>query len=110
MNAPHVRSPALLSPITDIHSVETSACAEPAPFFGFAPSETSVRLVTCPECGQSVSAAHVERHIESAHRAAAAGGRAQMQMQTESVLLPPQRCFFAQREEYTFQRLFESEK
>jgi hypothetical protein len=50
-----------LFPIVDVHDHIPDEDTVP-PFFGYAPAETSVQIVHCPDCGRPVSAAHLRFH------------------------------------------------
>lgn len=111
MNKNHIQNPNLLNPINDINCVNYAIDANhEIPFFGFAPSETSVRLVSCQYCNHQISAAHIQRHIESVHQQVSENENKVLQLQTCSKLIPSKNCFYSQRESFIFNHLFESEK
>lgn len=58
-----LRVPSLLVPIFSLDKLEVKE--RPQPFFGNAPSETSVRITNCPFCDKAVSSAHINDHIKT---------------------------------------------
>lgn len=102
--------PRLVNPITGIDAVPQSDQSQP--FFGYAPAETPVRIITCPECGKPVSAAHLADHTKT-HKTAQATQQAQdetFHLQTGSRLAPPQQCAYAERNSYAFKTLIAKAK
>lgn len=78
-------------------------------FAGFAPAETPVRMVKCPDCGLPVSAAHLHLHKETHAQSKQEPARApeHFHVQTESRLAPMTPCAYTERQSYTFRMLFE---
>lgn len=102
--------PRSIHPIVGIHD-HVSEEPDP-PFFGFAPSETPVRLVICSECNQPVSAAHLLEH-QKQHETAKqepSNRDESFHLQTKSRLLPPTPCPYAKRQSYPFRHLFDDNK
>ena len=102
--------PKCMHPIMGIHDQITE---EPeTPFFGFAPGETPVRIVTCPECNQVVNAAHFLQHQKShdLSKQEPSTNDESFHIPSHSVLIPPTPCPYADRQTYAFRALFEENK
>ena len=100
--------PRLINPITGIDAVPQDDY--PQPFFGYAPAETSVRIITCPECGKPVSAAHLADHAKT-HKTTQITQQSQdetFRLQTSSKICPNQTCTYAERNAYAFRKLLET--
>lgn len=108
MNEKVLEVPRQVVPIVDVHSQRIPERAPP-PFFGFAPSEVPVWMVTCPECGAAVSAAHLNAHISS-HEIKPQQPQQQheqkFRLQTDSKLAPLTPSAYAERQAYTFKTCF----
>jgi hypothetical protein len=102
--------PCLVNGITGIDDVKPSE--EQQPFFGYAPAETYVRIIRCPDCGKPISSAHFYEHSKT-HKSQASNfcsPEETFQVQTNSKLVPPQECSYAKRNSYTFKMLMASTK
>ena len=55
--------PKTIIPITKIgiNDIDSNQC----PFFGYAPSETSIRICICPKCNYPISVSHIHLHLQS---------------------------------------------
>jgi len=94
---PTLPVPRLMNPITGINCNFGSEGDQP--FFGYAPSETPIRLVTCPECNKPVNAAHIHKH-QSMHKTLTPNVASQednFKIETNSRLLPMAKCNYAER-------------
>jgi hypothetical protein len=103
-----LRVPQCLRPIVDVH--EQVAAEDPyPPFFGYAPSETPVRTISCPDCGKPVSAAHLHLHhaCHETTKQEPIKVHDHFQLQIESPLGPQTPCAYARRHAYPFQTLFD---
>ena len=100
--------PRLVNPITGIDGIPQGDYAQP--FFGYAPAETTVRLISCPTCGKPVSAAHLADHAKT-HKTAQITQQSQdetFRLQTSSRLCPMHNDAYAERNSYAFRKLLES--
>lgn len=105
-----LKAPDLVVPITSIADIPRSEEKE-RPFFGYAPSETAVRLVVCRECGQHVSQATYPDHLRAheSERGPEDAGFAFVSHEP-SLLLQNNSCTYARRKLYVAQKLVESAK
>ena len=113
MNEKVLEVPRYLNPINDINTIiyRQQKQESETPFFGYAPSETPVRIIHCPDCGKPVSAAHLQQHREVAHTEKNTGTKSSesFTFQTNSRLVPLKPCFYSQRQNYVFTHLFEAD-
>ena len=110
-NARILEVPRCINPIVDVHDqpVVDDPYDHKTFFAGYAPAETPVRMVHCPECGVPVSAAHLHLHRQTHETAKQEPARANehFHIPSESRLAPLTPCAYAERQAYTFRMLFE---
>ncbi|EAY04266.1 hypothetical protein TVAG_390360 [Trichomonas vaginalis G3] len=102
--------PRLVNPITGINNVPHETGEQP--FFGYAPGETLVRIMNCPECGRPVSAAHMQDHLKTHQfqNHSSTSHDTTFRLATTSKLTPNRPCLYAERNAYSFQKLIEGSK
>jgi hypothetical protein len=106
-----LQAPSCLNPIKSLGDDARSEEPYP-PFFGFAPAETPVRIVRCPECKRAVSAAHLHLHQAShaTKQATTVKTKETFHMQTDSKLVPQTACPYAERHTTAFRMLFDRDQ
>jgi hypothetical protein len=100
--------PRRITPIVDVRDHALAECPSP-PFFGYAPAETPVRIVHCPECHCPVSAAHLHLHRASheTRKRETTLQKDHFPLYADSKLAPLTPCAFAERHNYTLKTMFE---
>lgn len=106
----YLEVPRCIHPIVDLNDSIPQE-SDNVPFFGFAPAETPVRLVNCPDCGRLVSAAHLHLHrkCHESEKQEPSHKDDHFRLQTNRRIAPLVPCSYAERKAYTFRVLIDGD-